>query len=118
MLYTAMLACLLSGLAYGYHRLLVRELETETDATLEGLTSGLHGYLKFSGGQPSLDYNRTDPLAVTFIEEATRYYQLYDVGTGGLLWQSAALESLGLHYTPAEVSTFFGSQTMAGAVYL
>ena len=94
-LYTAMLACLLSGLAYGYHRLLVRELEAETDATLEALTSGLHGYLKFPAGLPALDYNRTDPLAVTFIEEATRYYQLYDVSTGGLLWQSAALESLG-----------------------
>ena len=105
-LYTAMLTCLLSGLAYGYHRLLVRELETETDTTLEGLSSGLHGYLKFVGGQPGLDYNTTDPLAVTFIEEATRYYQLYDVSTGALLWQSAALESLGLQYTPAEVSVF------------
>ncbi len=105
-LYIGMLACLLSGLAYGYHRLLVRELAAQTDATLEGLANGLHGYLKFVDGRPSLDYSRTDPLAVTFVEEATRYYQIYDLTSGHLLGQSPALESLGLQYTADEVAGF------------
>ena len=34
---------------------------------------------------------------------ATRYYQVYDGTTGALLLQSAALEPLGLQYTPEEV---------------
>ena len=36
----------------------------------------------------------------------TRYYQIYDAGSGRLLVQSAALAPLGLHYTPGEVQAF------------
>ena len=103
LIYTGMLALLLSGLALGYHRVLVRQLDSESTAVLEEVTRGLHGYLRFDAGQPVLEYNKTDPAAVTFIEEATRYYQIYDAASGALLVQSPALESLGLHYTPDEV---------------
>lgn len=106
LLYTGMLALLLSALAVGYHRVLVTQLDAETTALLDEVTRGLRGYLQFTDGQPRLDYNKEDPEAVTFIEEATRYYQIYDAATGRLLEQSVALESLGLHYTPAEVREF------------
>lgn len=103
-LYTGLLAVLLSGAAVAFHRILVHQLDTETTAILEDVARGLHGYLQFAGGQPRLEYSKTDPEAVTFIEEATRYYQVYEVETGRLLMQSVAFESLGLHYTPEEVN--------------
>jgi heavy metal sensor kinase len=102
-LYTGILLLLLSGSAVALHRLLVGQLDAETTAMLEDVERGLHGYLQFTGGQPRLDYNRADPEAVTFIEDATRYYQVY-AADGRLLLQSPALEALGLHYTPEEVS--------------
>ena len=40
------------------------------------------------------------------MQEATRYYQVYDAKSGRLLVQSPALEPLGLHYTPNEVRAF------------
>ena len=106
LLYTGMLALLVSGLALGYHQVLVRQLDADSTAVLADVTRGLHGYLQFKAGSPVLEYGRTDPEAVTFIEEATRYYQVYDANTGQLLAQSPALESLGLHYTPGEVDAF------------
>jgi heavy metal sensor kinase len=104
--YTAMLALLLSALAVGYHRVLIAQLDAETTAVIADITRGLHGYLQFSGGQPRLAYDRDDPEAVTFIESATRYYQIFDADSGRLLVQSPAMESLGLHYTPEEIRTF------------
>lgn len=106
LVYTGMLALLASGLAVGYHRLLVGQLDAESTAILADVTRGLHGYLQFTAGSPTLEYNTDDPDAVAFIEEATRYYQVYDARTGRLLVQSRALESLGLHYTPGEVDEF------------
>lgn len=103
-LYTGLLAVLLSGAAVAFHRSLVGQLDAETTAVLEDVARGLHGYLRFANGQPWFDYSRADPEAVTFIEEATRYYQVYELESGRLLVQSAAFESLGLQYTPDEVS--------------
>ena len=108
LLYTGMLALLLSGAAVAYHRVVVSQLDSGTTAILEDVARGLHGYLQFVDGTPRLEYNRTDPEAVTFIEEGTRYYQVYDVETGALLVQSPALESLGLHYTPEEIAAIRG----------
>jgi heavy metal sensor kinase len=106
--YTGMLALLLSGAAVAYHRVVVSQLDSETTAMLEDVARGLHGYLKFGDGRPRLEYNHTDPEAVTFIEEGTRYYQIYGVASDTLLVQSPAMESLGLHYTPAEIAAIRG----------
>jgi heavy metal sensor kinase len=106
LVYTGMLAFLVSALAFGFHRTLVRQLDAESITALGEMTRGLHGYLSFAGGAPALEYNTGDPEAVTFIEEATRYYQVYDARDGRLLVQSPALDSLGLRYTPGEVQAF------------
>jgi len=106
LVYTGILALMVSGLAVGYHRLLVNQLDTESTAALADVTRGLHGYLRFQGDRPALEYSREDPEAVAFIEEATRFYQVFDGATGRLLVQSIAFESLGLHYTPGEVDGF------------
>lgn len=102
--YTAILAVLLTALAVGYQRVLAAELDAASTALLDEVTRGLHGYLTFRSGLPVLEYDRTDPAAVTFIEESTRYYQVYDADEGTLTFQSPALEALGLRYTPGEVA--------------
>ena len=106
LLYTTLLAALLSALGFAYHRVLARQLDAESTAVLEEVTRGLHGYLQFVGGVPVLEYSHDDPDVVAFIEEATRYYQIYDAAQGQLLVQSTSFESLGLHYTPGEVAVF------------
>lgn len=104
LVYTGILALLLTAMAFGYQRALATELDTASTALLDEVTRGLHGYLQFRGGIPVLEYDRTDADAVTFIEEATRYYQVYDAEDGRLLFQSPALEALGLRYTPGEIA--------------
>jgi len=106
LVYTGMLALLATGLGVAYHSFLVRQLDADATAELEDVTRGLHGYLQFKDGAPVLAYNKNDSEAVTFIEEATRFYQIYDARSGRLLVQSPALERLGLDYTPGEIAGF------------
>ena len=104
--YTGLLAALMTGLAITTHALFVHQLDQAATTSLEVKASGLHGYLQFKGGEPVLEYNRDDSEAAAFIDAATDYYQVYDANSGRLLTQSAGLESLGLHYTPDEVAEF------------
>ena len=56
---------------------------------------------------PALAYDRNDPDQVAFVQEATRYYQVYDAEqrtpAGAVCRRSSPL---GLHYTPGEVRAF------------
>jgi two-component system heavy metal sensor histidine kinase CusS len=104
--FTSILALLVVALGITYYQVLARQLDADATADLEQITSGLHGYLNFSDIGPSLAYDREDPDQVSFVEGATRYYQVYDAATGELVVQSPALAPLGLHYTPEEVKTF------------
>ena len=73
LVYTGILALLLTAMAFGYQRALAAELDTASTTLLDEVTRGLHGYLQFRSGLPVLEYDRQDADAVTFIEEATRY---------------------------------------------
>lgn len=106
LLYAGVLALLFTTLGVAYYHAFARQLDIDANTTLGEITSGVHGYLRFDRGLPTLDYDRGDPTQVSFIEEATRYYQVYDVKTGRLLVQSPALEPLGVQYTPEEVRAF------------
>jgi heavy metal sensor kinase len=53
-----------------------------------------------------LAFNPNDPVQAAFVYEATRYYQIYDAGSGQLLVQSDAVESMGLTFSRAEVRQF------------
>jgi heavy metal sensor kinase len=106
LLYAGVLALLFTTLGFAYYHAFARQLDIDAATTLSEITSGVHGYLTFDNGLPVLDYDRADPAQVTFVEEATRYYQVYDVKTGQLLVQSPALEPLGVQYTPDEVRAF------------
>ena len=102
--YTAALAAVLTALGFGYHSALVRQLDVDATDSLNEKARGLHGYLRFINGSPVLSYDQSDPDEAAFISDATRYYQVYDLASGRLLTQSPGMESLGLHYTPAEVA--------------
>jgi heavy metal sensor kinase len=104
--YTGILSLVLTAVGLGYHSSLVRQLDLSTTEGLEDKARGLHGYLQFRNGAPILAYNEGDPAEVAFINDATRYFQIYNANTGMLLTQSRSIESLGLRYTPAEVAEF------------
>ncbi len=70
------------------------------------LTTGLHGYLRFERGVPSIAFDEKDADQVAFVHDATRYYQIYDGADGSLLVESQGFEPLGLHFTPDEVRGF------------
>jgi heavy metal sensor kinase len=104
--YTAILVVLLAALGLAYYRVLSGQLDADATAEVLEVTSGLHGYLQFERGVPALDYDRSDPEEVSFVERVARYFQVYNAATGQLLMQSPALAPLGLQYTPEEVRAF------------
>ena len=106
LVYTAVFGVLLALFGAASYRLLARQLDEDVTANLTQLTSGLHGYLRFEGGAPTLAFDRTDAEQGAFVGEATRYYQIYDAGSGRLLAQSDSLPPLGLGLAPAEVRAF------------
>ena len=106
LVYTGILAVLVTALAMSTHSMFVRQLDAAATTSLEEKARGLHGYLQFKDGMPVLEYDRTDAESAAFVDDATDYYQVYDGRTGRLLVQSPGLESLGLQYTSDEVAEF------------
>ena len=104
--YTAVFGLLLTLIGIVAYRVLQYQLDNDVTANLLQLTTGLHGYLRFNGGLPVVLFDATDPAESAFVEEATRYYQVFDVETGRLLGQSDAMRPLGLEFTPSEISAF------------
>jgi heavy metal sensor kinase len=104
--YAAVLALFLGALGFAYYHVFARQLDADATAELQEMTRAVHGYLRFEGHTPVLTYDHEDPDQVAFVQDATRYYQVYDATSGDLLVQSQVLKPLGLHYTPAEVQAF------------
>ncbi|MEO7189584.1 MAG: heavy metal sensor histidine kinase [Vicinamibacterales bacterium] len=104
--YCGILGLLITALSFTYYHALAIQLDADATGDLAEVTSAIHGYLHFSDGMPALVYDTNDPDQVSFIDAASRYYQVYDAEDGRLLVQSAALEPLGLQYTPNEVHGF------------
>ena len=104
--YTLVFGVLLGVLGTVSYRVLAEQLDSDATAGLLEMTSGLHGYLRFSGGKPEVVYDSSDPDEAAFVLRATRFYQIYDATTGVLLEQSEAIEPLGVIFTPREVKSF------------
>ena len=100
---TVVFAVLIGALAVASYTVLARQLDADASARLEELTEGLHGYLRFHDDVPSVEFDASDGDQVSFVQEATRYYQIYEAGSGRLLFQSSALAPLGLRMTPERV---------------
>jgi len=107
MLVSGLLLAALSVVSYG---VLARWLDDDANTRLTELTEGLHGYLRFDGEEPTIDLNPNDSDQVAFVQEATRYYQIYDAQTGRLAFQSAGLAPLGLQLAPAEAQEYASHQ--------
>ena len=103
---TLVFGLLLGGWSVVSYRVLAGWLDADVTTRLIELTDGLHGYLRFDGDVPSVQFDATDSDQAAFVHEATRYYQVYDTATARLLVQSAGLRPLGLKWTPAEVRAF------------
>lgn len=101
--YTAVFGVLLTAISVVSYEILARQLDADATASLTELTSGLHGYLKFDSGTPTLSYDPVDADEAAFVHEATRYYQIFDADSGQPIVQSEAMEPLGLHFTPGEI---------------
>jgi heavy metal sensor kinase len=106
LVYTGVLAVLLAGLGFAAYRLLSAQLDAAANSDLQELTDGLHGYLRLENDAPVLSYDRNDPAQVAFIETATRFYQLYDLGTGDEIVQSPAISTMAVGFTADEVREF------------
>jgi two-component system OmpR family sensor kinase len=96
---------ILSVVSYG---VLSRGLDADASTRLIELTDGLHGYLRFHGDTPTVEFNASDGDQAAFVQEATRYYQIYDTGTGRLLFESNGFAPLGLYLTPTEIRSYQG----------
>jgi len=106
LVYTAVFGALLAAISVVSYGVLAYQLDADVTANLAELTSGLHGYLRFGGEVPTVVFDRSDPAETAFVEEATRYYQVFDATSGEILVQSDAFSPLGLEFTPAEVRQF------------
>lgn len=106
LLYTVLFGVLLALIAAVSYRVLAYQLDTDVSANLTELTTGLHGYLRFPNDQPLVVFDQTDSAQAAFVQEATRYYQIFNAATGELIVQSDGIRPLGLEFTPAEVRQF------------
>jgi len=97
---------LFGALSLVSYQVLSRRLNADATQRLMALTDGLHGYLRIEGDAASVAFDPTDNDQAAFVHEATRFYQVYDAGTGRLLTESAGLTPLALHFTPGEVAAF------------
>ena len=110
LIYTAVFGVLLVATSVAFYRVLAYQLDTDITANLSELTTGLHGYLRFGEPIPTVVFDPTDPAEAAFVEEATRYYQVFDTGSGQVLVQSDGMRPLGLEFSPPEVSQFRDQQ--------
>jgi heavy metal sensor kinase len=104
--YAAVLSSLLAALAFGYYRVFSRQLEIDATTELAELTRGVRGYLRFDGDRVTISYDRADPGEAAFVQDAARYLQVYEAGSGRLVQQSEALAPLGLRFAPGEIRAF------------
>ena len=106
LIYTAVFGVLLVAISVVSYRALAYQLDADVTANLAELTTGLHGYLRFQEETPAVVFDHSDPAEAAFVDEATRYYQVFDATSGQLLVQSDAIRPLGLEFSPAEVQQF------------
>jgi len=104
--YSITVSVLLTGFALVYYRVLSVGLDQALTQELIDRTSGLRGYLRFEEGQPVFAYDATDPDEVSFINSATRYYQVYEIRNGTVLAESDELRALGVEYSAEDLTRY------------
>lgn len=106
LVYSSVFGLLLTATAVVSYRVLAHQLDADATDNLTELSSGLHGYVRFETGVPTVRFDPNDPDQAAFVHRATRFYQIFDANSGRLIGQSDEIEALGLQFTPAEVRAF------------
>jgi heavy metal sensor kinase len=104
--YSITVSVLLSGFGLVYYRVLSVGLDRDITQDVIDRTSGLRGYLRFEEGVPTFGYDPNDPDELSFINTATRYYQIYELRTGTLLAESDELRATGIQYSPQDLARY------------
>jgi len=99
----ALFGLLVTGLGVTTYRILARQLDRDTTDRITELLNGIEGYLRFDADEVTLEFNPQDDDESAFVQDATRYYQVYDAATGRLLVESPGLTPLGLDLTLPEI---------------
>jgi heavy metal sensor kinase len=88
--YTGVCAVVLTFFAALSYQLATRELKRQSDVRLDQVAAGLRGYLRVENGKPYFHYNRQDREERFFIDDASKYFSLYDAADGRLVQESEA----------------------------
>ncbi len=100
---TVVFGLVLAALAVASYAVLARRLDADVSERLIELSQGLHGYLRVSSEAADVAYDPRDNDQAAFVHEATRYFQVFDLGSGDLLAESDGMAPLGLQLTTEEV---------------
>jgi len=112
-LFAAVFTVMLGGLYIATYYLLDNELETYLNQELLDRAAGLKGYIDFEDEQPVLMFDSNDAEESLFVTTATRYFQIYDLMTGALVYQSKELGLMGMRFNPDEVLEINGGPTLS-----
>jgi len=102
-LFAAVFTVMLGGLYIATYYLLANELETSLNQELMDRAAGLKGYIDFENDLPVLSFDSNDAEESLFVASASRYFQIYDLAGGALVYQSRELGLMGMQFSPNEL---------------
>lgn len=114
LIYTGIFALLLAGTIASFYNLFAYQLNKDLTEELGERAVAVRNFLRLEGGRVRLVYDATDPDVAYFVSLATRYYQIYDIGSGKLIARSPEMEATGFQYTPDEVRELVRGPRLSG----
>jgi heavy metal sensor kinase len=109
--YSITVSVLLTGFGLIYYNVLSVGLDQDLTQEVKDRAVGLRSYLRLdetedSESKPVFAYDPDDPDDVTFINTATRYWQVYEIHTGKLLGESDEFHAAGVKYPASDVAHY------------